>query len=155
LRAGFEPKENFMAMKRRASFLLAAVLAVCCFAQAPVKVAVKYNVQDEDRVGSKLIYKVKENFRASNGMALTPQEANADVQVEIITLLIPAASGEASAPSTAYSVLYTFTARPSSYKAVMYHSIGLCDESSVGDIAEGIVVKTDQLIQTFKVVGKK
>jgi hypothetical protein len=31
----------------------------------------------------------------------------------------------------------------------------MCDESTVSDIAEGIVVKTDQLIQTFKIAGSK
>jgi len=136
-------------------FMLAAVLFGFCFAQEPVRVAVKYNVQDGDRIGSKLIYKVKENIRASNGMVLSPLEGNSDVQIEIITLMIPACSGEASAPSTAYSVLYTFTARPSSYKATMYHSISVCDESTVSGIAEGIVVKADDLIQTFKIVIKK
>ena len=136
-------------------FMLAAVLSGFCFAQEPVRVAVKYNVQDGDRIGAKLIYKIKENIRASNGMALSPLEGNSDVQIEVITLMIPACSGEASAPSTAYSVLYTFSARPSSYKATMYHSISMCDESTVSGIAEGIVVKADDLIQTFKIVVKK
>jgi hypothetical protein len=144
-----------MAVKKQASLFLALLAAGCCFAEGPVRVAIKFNVQDEDRIGSKLIYKVKENIRASNGMTLTPLEASSDVQVEIITLMVPVCSGEKQAPSTAYSVLYTFVARPSSYRAAMYHSIGLCDESSVNDKAEGIVVKTDQLIQTFKIVGGK
>jgi hypothetical protein len=144
-----------MAVKKQTSLFLALLAAGCCFAEGPVRVAIKFNVQDEDRIGSKLIYKVKENIRASNGMTLTPLEASSDVQVEIITLMVPACSGETQAPSTAYSVLYTFVARPSSYRAAMYHSIGLCDESSVNDKAEGIVVKTDQLIQTFKIIGKK
>jgi hypothetical protein len=112
-------------------------------------------VQDQDRIGSKLIYKVKENIRESKGMSLTPLEASSDVQIEIITLMVPACAGETSAPSTAYSVLYTFIARPSSYRATMYHSISMCDESTVSDIAEGIVVKTDQLIQTFKIADSK
>jgi transcriptional regulator GlxA family with amidase domain len=145
-------KGRFMTKK---IFMLAAVMSGLCFAEGPVKVAVKFNVQDEDRVGAKLIYKVKENIRASNGMALTPLESSSDVQVEIITLMVPACSGETQTPSTAYSVLYTFIARPSSYRATMYHSISMCDESTVSDIAEGIVVKTDQLIQTFKITGSK
>jgi hypothetical protein len=147
--------EGAMSMKKSVSAVLVALVAGSCFAEGPVKIAVKFNVQDEDRIGSKLIYKVKENIRASNGMSLTPLEASSDVQVEIITLMVPACSGEAQAPSTAYSVLYTFIARPSSYRATMYHSISMCDESTVSDIAEGIVVKTDQLIQTFKIVGGK
>jgi hypothetical protein len=65
--------------------------------------------------------------------------------------MIPLCSGETSHPSTAYSVLYTFTAGPLSYRTAMYHSIGLCDDSSVNDKAEGITIKTDQLIQTFKI----
>jgi hypothetical protein len=69
--------------------------------------------------------------------------------------MVPACPGETKASSTAYSVLYTFIARPSSYRATMYHSISMCDESTVSDIAEGIVVKTDQLIQTFKIAGSK
>jgi hypothetical protein len=144
-----------MAVKARVSVLSAAFLAVCCFAQEPVKVAVKFNVQEEDRIGSKLIYKVKENIRASNGMALSPREDKSDVQIEIITLMIPAGAGETSSSSTAYSILYTFIASPSSYRATMYHSIGLCENGTVDDIAERIVVKTDQLIQTFKITGSK
>jgi hypothetical protein len=135
-------------------FLLTAVMAGFCFAQGPVKVAVKFNVQDQDRIGAKLIYKVKENIRSSNGMALTALEGSSDVQIEIITMMITSESGE-PAPYTVYSILYTFTARPSSYKAVMYHSIGLCEQEKIDDVAEGIVVKTDQLIQTFKVLSKK
>ena len=144
-----------MAVKKQASLFLALLAAGCCFAEGPVRVAIKFNVQDDDRIGSKLIYRTKENIRASNGMVLSPLEADSDVQIEIITLMIPAGAGETSSASTAYSVLYTFIARPSSYRAAMYHSIGLCDESSVNDKAEGIVVKTDQLIQTFKIIGKK
>jgi hypothetical protein len=140
-----------MSTKSHVSLLAAALIAGSCYAQGAVKVAVKFNVQDEDRVGSKLIYKIKENIRASNGMVLSPLEKNSDVQIEIITLMMPACSGGTEASSTAYSVLFTFTARPTSYRATMYHSIGLCDESSVNDKAEGIVVKTDQLIQTFKI----
>lgn len=142
-------------MKWYSVLLLAGVLTGYCFAQEPVRVAVKYNVQDGDRIGAKLIYKIKENLRASNGMVLSPLESNSDVQIEVITLMIPACSGEASARSTAYSVLYTFTARPTSYRAMMYHSVSLCDETTVNDIADGIVVKADDLIQTFKIVCKK
>jgi hypothetical protein len=144
-----------MSKRIHVSMLFAALMAGSCFAQGSVRVMVKFNVQDEDRIGSKLIYKIKENIRASNGMSLTPLEANSDVQIEVITLMVPACTGEKQDPSTAYSVLYTFTARPSSYRATMYHSISMCDESTVSDIAEGIVVKTDQLIQTFKIVGSR
>lgn len=145
-----------MITKRHASlFLMTAIIAGSCFAEGAVKVAVKYNVQDGDRIGAKLIYKIKENIRASNGMVLSPLEGNSDVQIEIITLMVPECPGTAPAPSTAYSVLYTFTAKPTSYKATMYHSISMCDESTVSDIAEGIVVKADDLIQTFKIVIRK
>jgi hypothetical protein len=92
-----------MPIKKHVSLFLAALMAGSCFAQGPVKVAVKFNVQDEDRIGSKLIYKIKENIRASNGMALTPLEASSNVQIEIITLMVPACPGETKASSTAYS----------------------------------------------------
>ena len=144
-----------MAWKILTSLTFVSVLCCFCFAQGPVKVAVKFNVQDQDRIGSKLVYKIKENIRSSNGMVLTPGEGNSDVQIEIITMMITSGSGEPDASYTVYSILYTFTAKPSSYKAVMYHSIGLCEQGKIEDIAEGIVEKADQLVQTFKIVGKK
>lgn len=120
------------------------LLAFFIFAgQIKGQVAVYLDDTSKDLVGQRLVYKIRECIRESNGLNLALIENKSIIQLRIITL-------DTNSYRTIYSAVWTVRIAKNKTSLYYTHNVGTCESSRITDVAEGIVADTDAIAQDLK-----
>jgi hypothetical protein len=118
--------------------LLLSVLAGGAHGQS---IYVSAAISEDDAVGTRLAYKVREGIRDSSSMVLAPEEKASLMQLYLATLNV-----DGNGLRTAYSVTWTVV-NPSNIAGSKFYVTGgvrTCGSGSVDTCAERLVAEADQ-----------
>lgn len=118
--------------------LLLSVLAGGAHGQS---IYVSAAISDDDAVGTRLAYKVREGIRQSTAMVLVNEEKSSLMQLYLATLNV-----DGNGQRTAYSVTWTVV-NPSNITGSKFYVTGgvrTCRSASVDACAERLVAEADQ-----------
>lgn len=114
------------------------------YSQMPVEVI----SQSEDLVGQRLVYFLKGNIRQSSSLALSYNDQEARLQVQIVTI-------DKDSSSPGYSTVYSMGVPTETiFPYYLTSNVGYCGTQRVQESAEGLVAdiskSADGLIQLFQ-----
>jgi hypothetical protein len=118
--------------------VLLSILAGGAYSQS---IYVSASISDDDAVGTRLAYRVKEGIRQSAAMVLVGDEKSSLIQLYLATLNV-----DGNGQRTAYSVTWTVV-NPSNIAGSKFYVTGgvrTCGSSSVDACAERLVAEADQ-----------
>jgi len=100
-------------------------------AQTPVNVHVVSTVSSNDRVGSQLVYVIREKIRASNGLRLIDNRNNALIRLWIATLDPDLNVRNTAGRRTAYSIAFTYRLPFLDTDSFLEHRVGHCGRDRI------------------------
>lgn len=118
--------------------LLLSILAGGAYSQS---IYVSAAIADNDAVGTRLAYRVKEGIRQSAAMVLVAEEKSSLIQLYLATVNV-----DGNGMRTAYSVTWTVV-NPSNVAGSKFYVTGgvrTCGSNSVDACAERLVAEADQ-----------
>jgi hypothetical protein len=123
-------------MKYVIAVLLSLVTGVC-HAGMPVEV----EATGDDSVGRQLVFKIKEGIRSSSSMNMSFDDAEARMQVHVVTL---EQSSDSPGYSTVYSVVITWNNPEQPFPFYLNQYTGYCGLNRVQSCADGIVADVSE-----------
>jgi hypothetical protein len=126
-------------------FLLAATDA---HGQTQTRVAVQIVDESEDDVGSRLIFRIKEEFRASSAFRLTDVD---EARLKVIVSTMDRFKGDLQRQSiaTVYSIIWLVEDEKTA-ATYLDNTIGFSGESTIASAAQTIIARTDRLVTILR-----
>jgi hypothetical protein len=128
-------------MRGIAFLLLSCFLCTAVWSAEP-SISVKLDVNADDSVGQRLVYRIKEGFRRSSRFNLVEQH-RFGLQLSIVTL-----EGYKDSPgsATVYSVVWAWNNSEQPFPFFLTSSVGRCGSKRVQECAEDLIASTDNVV---------
>lgn len=131
-------------MKTGARILLPMIGVSSLWAQTPtVKTPVEVISTSNDLVGQRLVYKIKENIRASSGMELTFNTDIPRFQIIIVTI---DSNPNMQGNETVYSAVFLWNGPKLAFPFYLNSDVGFSGSNRIDEAAQGITADASEQI---------